>query len=193
EEFLGLDEHNFVALLHKKAKEAPEDKKKGIAEAIEALERLRRREKYWRAITDEKVGITSALASPEEKFRETISELKTITETFQKEFQKQFGVMLRHDIERDIRPIGLKRPEAARFLEQSVVYDIHTGNARSFAEYSPHYKTLTKIVIPIRLFAPYADAKRLWQTAPTELRRFNERLHDEFARWESRKLKQSLP
>lgn len=190
DEFLKIDERNFQAFLERRARERPSEAD-SIRTAIEALERLRRREKFYKTVTDEKASIISAFATPEEKYRKCVDELRAMADEWKKRFKKDFHVDLQEDIEKDIRPIGLNRTEAARFLEESVVYDVNTGTVKSFAEYSPHYKTLTRIVIPVRLFAPYGAAKELWRTREEELRRFNDTVHAEIAAWEYKKVKQT--
>ena len=118
--------------------------------ATVGMSKLRRREKRYKALVDTRLALplahslNDAASKLADQLGKKVSEFATSVRVDPKGF--------RIDLEKSIRPIGLSLRDVEAFLNEEVIYDVQTGHLRSFGEYQPHYKSLTKIVLPVRVY-----------------------------------------
>ncbi|MBI4392578.1 MAG: HD domain-containing protein [Euryarchaeota archaeon] len=153
DQFFEIDETNFAEFLKEKAKGHA-----GLDEALEALETLRWRRKSLKTVADHRVGIPFRIVKEAKSFESEIKDITRLLEPLMRKFREETGITVELDLEKNIRPIGLKVPELGTFLNSDVIYDVNSKDTRRFRDYAPQYKTLTRIVVPIRMYGPHKEA-----------------------------------
>lgn len=141
--------------------------------AKDGMARVWRRDKKYRAIVDTRVSVPLALIRREHERDDLGEQIERLRERLRPHVERlslRTSVSLDLDMEKTIRPIGLGIVDVVSFFTGTAFYDPDRKKETSFFEYEPHYKTMTKIVIPIRVFARYGEHRRLHDSEVLDLR-----------------------
>ena len=152
-EFVDLDDATFLAMIERVAESERAKGQPGPYDAAyAALEQLRRRRMTFRAVIDARLAVPMSAAPA---YKDIIQKLRADLEVYRKEAVEYAHLQdndIRLDLDKNIRPIGVGLEDITEFLTGDFIFDTKTGDPVAFSAYQPHYKTLTRIVVPIRFY-----------------------------------------
>lgn len=164
EAFLRVDEHNLERHLRGVLSDPGADE--GVDEeacnrAINALHDLRYRVKKYKVLVDEKVALPVGAVPNKDAYRDEVERIGDEFSGLATDFSTTTDAEIRLDLEKNIRPIGLKVEELGLFFNSTSVYDVQLREGRKFVDYAPHFKTLLRIVVPVRMYCDYQDYEEI--------------------------------
>lgn len=174
EDFIKQDDAAFLAWIdsrYEKARhEHEQDPKKGAdslrrwSQAKEAIKTVRLRIKRYLPLVDRRTVFPVVTVPSRAVYNVEISKLRERLRGRLMAKAHELGITeddIHVDMEKNIRPIGLKTEDIVRFVQEQRIYDKQTNQRRSFTEYDPQYKTLIRLVTPVRVFAPYDKVDKM--------------------------------